>query len=181
VALSYDEIAEILKILDGSSCDELIVDTGDVKLVVRRNTAGGAQRLDDAADPAGRALAGRTPPSTRTSTQQSAGAITTQNAPASAVGTAMPGPAVKAAAQTPNQLEVVAPMVGTFYRAPAPDAAPFVEIGSAVQKNQPLCLIEVMKLFTTIASEVDGRVVQIGAENGDLVEYGQTLFVIERS
>ena len=70
-------------------------------------------------------------------------------------------------------------MVGTFYRAPAPDAPPFVEIGSAVRKGQPLCLIEVMKLFTTIASEHDGRVVAIGAENTELVEYGRTLFVIE--
>ena len=82
-------------------------------------------------------------------------------------------------AKAPHQVEVVAPIVGTFYRAPAPDAPPFVEIGSAVRKGQPLCLIEVMKLFTTIASEHDGRVVAIGAENTELVEYGQTLFVIE--
>ena len=79
----------------------------------------------------------------------------------------------------PHQIEVVAPMVGTFYRAPSPDAPPFVEIGSAVVKGQPLCLIEVMKLFTTIAAEHDGRIVQIGAENAELVEYGRTLFVIE--
>jgi acetyl-CoA carboxylase biotin carboxyl carrier protein len=176
VALSYDEIAEILKIIDSSSCDELIVDTSDVKLVVRRNTAGAARRIDDVAGPAAPAGAAAT---THTSVQPSATLVTTQN-PVSA-GKAAAEPVVKAAAQKPNQLEVVAPMVGTFYRAPAPDAAPFVEIGSAVQKDQPLCLIEVMKLFTTIASEVDGRVIQIGAENGELVEYGQTLFVIERS
>ena len=70
-------------------------------------------------------------------------------------------------------------MVGTFYRAPSPDAPPFVEIGTVVQPGQPLCIIEVMKLFTTINSEYAGRVVQIGAEVGDLVEYGRTLFVIE--
>jgi acetyl-CoA carboxylase biotin carboxyl carrier protein len=79
----------------------------------------------------------------------------------------------------PGQIEVVAPMVGTFYRAPNPESAPFVEIGSVVRKGQPLCLIEVMKLFTTINSEVAGRIVQIGAENTELVEYGRTLFVIE--
>ena len=73
----------------------------------------------------------------------------------------------------------MAPMVGTFYRAPSPDAPPFVEVGSVVRQGQPLCLIEVMKLFTTINSDVAGRVVQIGAENGELVEYGRTLFVIE--
>ena len=70
-------------------------------------------------------------------------------------------------------------MVGTFYRAPSPDASPFVEIGTLVQPGQPLCIIEVMKLFTTINSECAGRVVQIGAETGDLVEYGRTLFIIE--
>ncbi len=70
-------------------------------------------------------------------------------------------------------------MVGTFYRAPSRDEPPFVEVGSVVGPGQPLCLIEVMKLFTTINAEVSGRVVQIGAENGELVEYGRTLFVIE--
>ena len=70
-------------------------------------------------------------------------------------------------------------MVGTFYRAPSPDAPPFVEIGSLVRKGQPICLIEVMKLFTTINTEHDGRVVEIGVESGELVEFGQTLFVIE--
>ena len=76
-------------------------------------------------------------------------------------------------------MEVTAPMVGTFYRAPSPDAAPFVEIGSIVAKGQPICMIEVMKLFTTINSEVAGRVVHIGANNGELVEYGQMIFVVE--
>jgi acetyl-CoA carboxylase biotin carboxyl carrier protein len=76
-------------------------------------------------------------------------------------------------------MEVTAPMVGTFYRSPSPDAPPFVEIGTVVQPGQPLCIIEVMKLFTTINSEFAGRVAQIGAEVGDLVEYGRTLFVIE--
>jgi acetyl-CoA carboxylase biotin carboxyl carrier protein len=81
--------------------------------------------------------------------------------------------------KTTGQMEVTAPMVGTFYRAPSPDAPPFVEIGTVVQPGQPLCIIEVMKLFTTINSEFAGRVAQIGAEVGDLVEYGRTLFVIE--
>ena len=90
-----------------------------------------------------------------------------------------PNPSATAVAKALHQGAVVAPMVGTFYRAPAPDAPPFVEIGSTVRKGQPLCLIEVMKLFTTIASDHDGRIAHIGAENGELVEYGRTLFVIE--
>jgi acetyl-CoA carboxylase biotin carboxyl carrier protein len=66
-----------------------------------------------------------------------------------------------------------------FYRAQSPEAPPFVEIGRVVSKGQPLCLIEVMKLFTTVHAEQDGRVVHIGAENGEFVEYGRTLFVLE--
>lgn len=90
-----------------------------------------------------------------------------------------PSAAAKGLEKAPHQIEVVAPMVGTFYRAASPDAPPFVEIGSTVRKGEPLCLIEVMKLFTTIKGEHDGRIVQIGAENAELVEYGRTLFVIE--
>jgi acetyl-CoA carboxylase biotin carboxyl carrier protein len=101
--------------------------------------------------------------------------IAVSRAPAREARTA--APKVEAAA---GQIEVAAPMVGTFYRAPTPDAPPFVEVGSVVSPGQPLCLIEVMKLFTTINSEVAGRIVQIGAENGELVEYGRTLFVIEQ-
>jgi biotin carboxyl carrier protein len=70
-------------------------------------------------------------------------------------------------------------MVGTFYRASSPDALPFVEVGTVVMPGQPLCVIEVMKLFTTIFSEPGGRIAEIGAENGELVEYGRVLFVIE--
>jgi acetyl-CoA carboxylase biotin carboxyl carrier protein len=168
VALSYDEIAEILKIIDGSSCDELVVDTGDMKLVVRRNSAGGAHvPQDDRPAVAPQSAPPVAPPAAPSSNRPSAPANMPDKTPA------------KIAARAQHQVEIAAPMVGTFYRAPAPDAPPFVEIGAAVRKGQPICLIEVMKLFTTIASEHDGRVVAIGAENGELVEYGRTLFVIE--
>jgi acetyl-CoA carboxylase biotin carboxyl carrier protein len=69
-------------------------------------------------------------------------------------------------------------MVGTFYRSPSPDAPPFVNIGNTVNKGDPICIIEVMKLFTTINAEWSGTVKEIGAENAQLVEYGQMLFVI---
>jgi acetyl-CoA carboxylase biotin carboxyl carrier protein len=157
VALNYDDIAEILKIIDGSACDELIVETGDMKLVIRRNAPGGGHTA---------------------SHESAAGSIAVASAAPSVVPAQAPAVA-KAAAKASHQIEVTAPMVGTFYRAPSPDAAPFVEVGSTVRKGQPLCLIEVMKLFTTISAEHDGRIVQIGAENTELVEYGRTLFVIE--
>ena len=164
MSLSYEDVAEILKIIDSSSCDEVIVETGDIKLVVRRNTAPG--HAAPAAERAGVAPAVAAPPRPRADATASPGA--TAERPATAGQTA-----------TARQFEVTAPMVGTFYRAPSPDAPPFVEIGTLVQPGQPLCIIEVMKLFTTINSECAGRMVLIGAETGELVEYGHTLFVIE--
>lgn len=159
MTLRYDEIADILKIIDSSSCDELIVETGDVKLVVRRNGATG---------PA--VLAGERPSQTSASTPA-------QDAPRPAKRDDRKTPS--AIETVENQYEVLAPMVGTFYRTPNPDAPAFVDIGSVVRPGQPLCIIEVMKLFTTINADVAGRIVQIGAENGELVEFGRTLFVIE--
>jgi acetyl-CoA carboxylase biotin carboxyl carrier protein len=159
VSLRYEEVAEILKIIDGSACDEVIVETGDIKLVVRRNASPGY--VAPAVERTGSAPAMAVPPRPR------------------ADAAAPPLRAATAQAATAGQIEVTAPMVGTFYRAPGPDAPPFVEIGTVVQPGQPLCIIEVMKLFTTINSECAGRVSEIGAEVGDLVEYGRTLFVIE--
>jgi acetyl-CoA carboxylase biotin carboxyl carrier protein len=174
VALSYDEIAEILKIIDGSSCDELIVDTGDMKLVVRRNSAGRAHATQDLPAEAPREIGAPAPPQPASPAAPSSPVAQSSNRPSAPAKIT-----AKIPAKAPHQVEVVAPMVGTFYRAPAPDAPPFVEIGTAVRKGQPLCLIEVMKLFTTIASEHNGRIIVIGAENAELVEYGRTLFVIE--
>jgi oxaloacetate decarboxylase alpha subunit len=74
---------------------------------------------------------------------------------------------------------VKSPMVGTFYRAPAPEAAPFVEVGSRVEKGQTLCIIEAMKLMNEIEAEVSGTVVEILVENAQPVEYGQPLIVIK--
>lgn len=88
-----------------------------------------------------------------------------------------------AAAQTGEESQrlvtVTSPIVGTFYRAPSPDAAPFTEIGARVKKNQVICIIEAMKLMNEIESEVDGIVVKILVENGQPVEYGEPLFLIE--
>ncbi|HYL59245.1 MAG TPA: acetyl-CoA carboxylase biotin carboxyl carrier protein [Candidatus Acidoferrales bacterium] len=79
----------------------------------------------------------------------------------------------------PNQKLIESPMVGTFYRAASPDAAPFVEEGSSVRKGQPLCIIEAMKMMNEIESPAAGRVVRILAENGKPIEYGQPLMIVE--
>lgn len=81
--------------------------------------------------------------------------------------------------QDDNTEEIVAPMVGTFYRAPAPDAEPYVEIGDIVNPGDVLCIIEAMKLMNEIEVETKGKIVDILVDNGQPVEYGQPLFVIE--
>ena len=78
-----------------------------------------------------------------------------------------------------NERLITSPMVGTFYRASSPDAAPFVEEGDSVRKGQTLCIIEAMKMMNEIESPAAGRVVRILAENGNPIEYGQPLMILE--
>jgi acetyl-CoA carboxylase biotin carboxyl carrier protein len=154
MTLRYDEIAAILKLIEASNCDEFNIETPEIRLSWRRSGNSGSESVvrAQAEPPLRPSVAPQAPPTD-------------------------PKKIVVAA----GQFEVVAPMVGTFYRAPSPEAPPFVEMGTVVEKGQALCLIEVMKLFTTVYAERAGRVVLIGPNNGDLVEFGQTLFVIEAS
>jgi len=80
-----------------------------------------------------------------------------------------------------NYVPIKSPMVGTFYAAPAPDKPPFVEVGSHVEPDTIVCLIEAMKVFNEIPAEVSGTIVKILVENGQPVEYGQTLFLVDPS
>ena len=89
----------------------------------------------------------------------------------------VPTPAPKAAA--PSGTQVTSPMVGTFYRAPSPTAAPFVEVGSKVKPGDRLCIIEAMKLMNEIEADASGVIKAILVENGEPVEYGQPLFIID--
>lgn len=97
-------------------------------------------------------------------------------APAAAEATA--AAVTPAAAAAPQGHQVKAPMVGTFYRAPNPNSAPFVEVGQAVKEGEPLCIIEAMKLLNEIEADKSGVIKEILVENGEPVEYGQPLFVI---
>jgi acetyl-CoA carboxylase biotin carboxyl carrier protein len=82
--------------------------------------------------------------------------------------------------QDKDMVTVGAPIVGTFYRSPAPDEPPYIQIGDKVKEGQPLCIIEAMKLMNEITAEFDGEMVDILAENAQAVEYGQPLFIIKR-
>jgi acetyl-CoA carboxylase biotin carboxyl carrier protein len=100
-------------------------------------------------------------------------------APAAPAAATVPATAPAPADTTPKGTEVTSPMVGTFYRSPSPGADPFVEVGTEVKKGDTLCIIEAMKLLNEIEAEVSGTVKQILVDNGQPVEFGQTLFVIE--
>ncbi len=76
-------------------------------------------------------------------------------------------------------MAIKSPMVGTFYRAPAPDADPYIEAGQSVEVGQTVCVIEAMKLMNEIESDVRGRIVQVLIDNNHPVEYGQTLFLVD--
>ncbi len=165
--LSYKEIAEILKIIDASDCEELVVEMDDFRLVVRRDGAGGGVeasysdgqgRLSGAAEAfeSGMAQPARVEP-----------------------GDARADSDAADAARPEGMILVHAPMMGTFYRGASPQDPPFVEIGDRVAPGDPLCLIEVMKLYTTIEAEQAGRIVEIGAENEAMVEHDQLLFAID--
>lgn len=123
----------------------------------------------------------------------SAPATVFQVAPATPVPVAVPQPLVAPVVPAPTVAtvpappsvpaaklhEIRSPIVGTMYRSPAPDAPPFVQVGSVVQKGTVLCIIEAMKLMNEIESDVSGRIVQILVENQQPVEYDQVLFLVE--
>jgi acetyl-CoA carboxylase biotin carboxyl carrier protein len=105
-----------------------------------------------------------------------------QAAPVAMVAASAPVPVVAdvpAAAVAPSGHAVKSPMVGTFYRSSSPGAAPFIQIGSVVKEGDTLCIIEAMKILNEIESDKAGTVTQILCENGQAVEYGQPLFIVE--
>ena len=98
---------------------------------------------------------------------------------AGSADSAKPSPAADSSPKTDHAVPIVSPMVGTFYRAPAPDADPYVEVGDHVEVGQTVCIVEAMKLMNEIESEVRGRIVKILPENAQPVEFGQKLFLVE--
>lgn len=158
MSFRFEDVAEIVKVIDSSSCDELLIETAEIKLMLRRRGAAAAAPGGVGA-PSAAAVA---PPEPRSAGSNLRAPTRTAPPPEG----------------EPDGVVITAPMVGMFYRSPSPDAPPYVELGSVVRRGDPLCLIEVMKLFTTIEAPCDGRVLEIGAENGALVEYNQMLFVL---
>ncbi len=152
------ELKQILQALVEHGVSELTLETPDYKLTVRR---GG--EVPVVAVPAPLPAAAVPAPAPE---------------PVPAPSPAPEAPA-KAEEGCAGCVEVRAPIVGTFYRAPAPDAPPYVKEGDRVEKGQVLCIIEAMKLMNEIESEVSGIVKKILVQNGEPVEYGQPLFLIQ--
>jgi acetyl-CoA carboxylase biotin carboxyl carrier protein len=158
--LTYSDVQNILKIIDEAPhLEEIDLVYGGFRLHVVRNGAGASKPL------------------TITSARET---LADSAAPAAAIAPPRAGAAVVVAVPD-GMIAIRAPMLGTFYRAPAPGEKPFVEEGQRVCADDTVCLIEVMKLFNSIRAGVDGEVVKIIAENGGLVEFDQPLILIAPS
>jgi acetyl-CoA carboxylase biotin carboxyl carrier protein len=160
--LSIEDIREILRIFVDSELQDLRLEIDNVRLALSKS---------------GAATAAPPPPSPPPSLL--AAAAPAVAAPAAAAAAAAPAAASAARQDREGLVVVAASSVGVFYRRPSPDQPPFVEIGSEVEAEDPLCLIEVMKMFTGVSAPCRGRVVEILVEDAAMVEYGQPLMSIE--
>ncbi|GAA4420413.1 acetyl-CoA carboxylase biotin carboxyl carrier protein [Nibrella viscosa] len=158
------DIQRLIDFIAQSGLDEVNIETSDLKISVKRYGLGAPAGQQQASAPA-------TMPAP---VQQSA---PQQSAPAPAAPAAAPAPEKKA--DTSNYITIKSPMIGTFYRSSGPDSASFVELGDEVKPGKVVCIIEAMKLFNEIESEVSGRIVRVLVENATPVEYDQPLFLVE--
>jgi len=165
--MDINQIQELIRLVSKSKVTEFILKEGDFKLIIR-NQAGS----ESAAAPV---VAFPPPQPLMTMTAAPAPApAPTPAAPAAASPTPAPAAQVDA-----NMLTIKSPMVGTFYRSSGPDKAPFVKVGDTIDVGATVCIIEAMKLFNEIESDVKGRIVKVLVEDASPVEYDQPLFVVE--
>ncbi len=156
--MDIKDLKQLVKMITETDITEFELDNSEEKIVIRR---GPKTEYINVAAPAAQLYA---------SAPQTA---------APAVATA--SPAVSATPAAENGETVNSPIVGTFYRAPAPDAVSYVEIGQVVEKGQILCIVEAMKLMNEIEAEFRCKIVKICKENAQAVEFGDPLFVVERA
>ncbi|MDN4074701.1 acetyl-CoA carboxylase biotin carboxyl carrier protein [Fictibacillus terranigra] len=159
------EIRELIKLIDKSSIDEFQYENDGEKIVLKKNETSIQQGLEQAAAPAAIQTA---PPA------QAVQPAAAPSAPAEA-----PAAPVAEKKEDANLHKIESPMVGTFYASPSPETPVYVKTGDKVSKDSIVCIIEAMKLFNEIEAEVNGEIVEILVENGQLVEYGQPLFLVK--
>ncbi|RRA98811.1 acetyl-CoA carboxylase biotin carboxyl carrier protein [Larkinella rosea] len=150
------DIQKLIDFIAQSGLDEVSIETNELKLSVKRFGQAPVLAAQPVAQPTVQAALPAAQP---------------------AVSAATPPSAPKA--DTSNYLTIKSPMIGTFYRSAGPDAESFVEIGDEVKPGKTVCIIEAMKLFNEIESEVAGRIVKVLVENATPVEYDQPLFLVE--
>jgi len=162
--LSEDDVLHILKLIDESKFDYFQLEVGELKITVSKG------------DPL---------PITGAAPQPVALNAAPSTAPAAAKPAVAPAPpssapAAKAAATVPEgMLAITAPLLGTFYIAPEPGAPPFVTVGQQITEDTTCGLIEVMKVFNSVRATVAGTIVDVVAQNGQFVEFGQPLFIVK--
>jgi acetyl-CoA carboxylase biotin carboxyl carrier protein len=167
VMFKLNEIRELIKLLDETTIVELQMESEGTKITIRKSEAITGRASSESAPLPAQPLA---PPAPATAV--SAPAVEPGKLDTSAESLKSP------VAEDVHLHTITSPMVGTFYRAPAPDAPPYVQIGSKVAENTVVCIVEAMKLMNEIEADVRGEIVDILAENGQLVEYGQPLFLV---
>ena len=158
--MKAQEIQELIDFIAKSGLAEVKIETDEFKLSIKKNADAAKIRLVEASAPA-----------------QSA---PSNPAPAvAATETAQPAPTPEAKEDTSRLIEVKSPMIGTFYRTANPDSDPFVNVGDTITAGQTVCIIEAMKLFNEIESEISGKIVKVLVENSTPVEYDQPLFLVD--
>ena len=166
IPVNLDELRELIDLVRQNEFTEFELEREDFRIRFRR----GAEPTDVAA--------AATVPAATAATQSSAASTETK---AAAAAPQHPGAKAETAASEDQDLYIISsPIVGTFYRSPSPNADSFVKIGSAVEPDTVVCIIEAMKLMNEIQAETGGEVVKIYVENGQPVEYGQPLFGIKK-
>jgi acetyl-CoA carboxylase biotin carboxyl carrier protein len=160
-AMKTSEIRDLIDFISKSGLNEVNIETKELKLSVKREPD---QKVFKSTP-----IVTQAPASLPAATQATAPV----SLPPSAKTESAPPPSSK------KTVEIKSPMIGTFYRSSTPDTPPFVSVGDKVSKGQAVCIIEAMKLFNEIESEVSGTVVKVMVENSSPVEYDQVLFVVE--
>ena len=162
--MDLDQLKQLLELVREHELSEFEIEHEGLRVKIRKDSSGTSLAVPAAPGPA-----------------VPAGATVLAGSPSGLPSGGLSPAVGNGAAAVDNEIElavVKSPIVGTFYRAPEPGSASFVEIGSTVRKGQVLCIIEAMKLMNEIDSEYDGEVVNIYVENGQPVQYGERLFAI---
>lgn len=167
--MNYKEIVELIKLVSKSDLKEVKIKDGDKELVIRTDKYSTGQEGYHMAPPPAvmpQYTVQATPPAVAT-------------APAPATENVAPQAKTQEAPASTGLLQIKSPMVGTFYRSSSPDKPPYIKVGDKVSKGTVVCIVEAMKLFNEIESEISGTIVQVLVEDGSPVEYDQVLFVVD--